>query len=205
MNEAYLESIALTQTLPCLAEPGKIIVIGRPSQSLAEVLPYLAALPNVIVYNPYTLSLTIRRQPGLIALEPDHVSITQVVDTSEGIRLLEALKDAINATWDHRAALVAATQPRRRPRPLEAWALLPQTNCKDCGEATCMAFAFGMIQGRRELAECPVLTKTEAMHDRRLALQSLLGQLMASGSSPSESIIAPDQQRNASPRRRVAS
>jgi hypothetical protein len=35
----YLKAIALTRTLPCLAEPGKIIVIGRPNRALAEVIP----------------------------------------------------------------------------------------------------------------------------------------------------------------------
>ena len=48
----YLDSIALTRTLPCLAEPGKIIVIGKPNRSLDEVLPYLATLPGLIAYNP---------------------------------------------------------------------------------------------------------------------------------------------------------
>ena len=32
---SYLESISLIKTLPCLAEPGKIIVIGNPSRSLS--------------------------------------------------------------------------------------------------------------------------------------------------------------------------
>ena len=64
----YLESIRLTKILPCLAEPGKIIVIGDPSRKLDEVLPYLATLPNVISYNPDSCTLTLRRQPGFISL-----------------------------------------------------------------------------------------------------------------------------------------
>jgi ArsR family metal-binding transcriptional regulator len=76
MSEVFLESIALVRTLPCLAEPGKIIVVGSPSRSLAAVIPYLATLPNVIVYNPQTLSLTLRRQPGLISMDPERVRAT---------------------------------------------------------------------------------------------------------------------------------
>lgn len=56
----YLDFIALTRTLPCLAERGKSIVIGEPSQPLTEVIPYLATLPGVISYNPGTLTLTFR-------------------------------------------------------------------------------------------------------------------------------------------------
>ena len=59
----YLESIRLIKILPCLAKPGKIIVIGDPSRKLDEVLPYLATLPNVISYNPESCTLTLRRRP----------------------------------------------------------------------------------------------------------------------------------------------
>ncbi|MCX6025058.1 MAG: hypothetical protein NTY23_02155 [Chloroflexi bacterium] len=175
MSGTFLESIALVRTLPCLAEPGKIIVVGSPSRSLADVIPYLAALPNVIVYNPQTLSLTLRRQPGLITLESERVSITQVVDAPEGMELLAALIEAINATWEHREELVAATGQRRAPRPLDIWRLLPQTNCRMCGEMTCLAFAFSLVHHRRGVGECEVLGSSEGMVDRQRALKALLG------------------------------
>jgi len=170
----YLESIALTKTLPCLAEPGKIIVVGRPSSSLADVLPYLATLPNVIAFNPATGALTIRRRPGLIALEPTRVSITQVADVEEGLRLLVALTEAINATWEHRLELVPATTGLRAPRPLDLWELLPRTNCRQCGEATCMAFAFGLLQGARTLDACTPLISDPESTERLAALSAML-------------------------------
>ena len=174
-SPAFLESIRLERVWPCLADPGKVIVVGSPSRNLAEVLPFLATLPNVIACNPDAPSLTLRRRPGLITFQPERVSITQVNEASEGIQLLAALTEAINATWEHRAELVAVTGRRRAPRPLDAWALLPQTNCGRCGEATCIAFAFSLLQQRRELAECNVLAKDERFADRRTALQALIG------------------------------
>lgn len=172
---AFLHSIALVNTLPCLAEPGKIIVVGKPSRSLDEVLPYLATLPNVIAYNPQASALTLRRQPGLITLGQERVSITQVTDTHEGLELLAALTAAINATWENRADLVAVTGRRQTPRPLDVWALLPQTNCRKCGEATCMAYAFSLLQQRLDLDACATLTQDEGFADRRLALHGMLG------------------------------
>lgn len=175
VNVAFLQSIALERTLPCLAEPGKIIVVGRPSRALDDVLPYLATLPNVIAYTPEPPSLTLRRRPGLITLQPERVSITQVADEAEGLTLLAALTDAINATWENRAQLVAPTVRRQAPRPLDVWAFLPQTNCGQCGEATCMAFAFGLVQQQCELESCETLARDEAFAARRLALIGLLG------------------------------
>jgi hypothetical protein len=50
------------------------------------------------------------------------------------------------------------------PKPLNAMAifqLLDKSNCRQCGEKTCMAFAGAVFTGRRPLSECPRL-------DRRL-------------------------------------
>lgn len=171
---SYLGAISLTRTLPCLAEPGKIIVIGKPSQPLGEVIPYLATLPGVIAYSPDTLTLTFRRQPGFMTLYPDKVYITQVKDADEGLGLLQTLVEAINATWEHRDELIAARVARRAPRWLDILTLLPQTNCKQCGEATCMAFAAALLQNYRHLTECLPLVADPAFGDRRGTLEAML-------------------------------
>lgn len=169
----YLDGIALTRTYPCLAERGKIVVVGRPSRSLAEVLPYLATLPGVVAYNPERPALTFRRQPGLLTLYAERITFTQVGNVAEGLALLAALVEAINATWEQRAELVAVRERRRPARPLDVYALLPQTNCKQCGEATCMAFAFALLQQRRALEECVPLQEQTALLQQRTALAAL--------------------------------
>ena len=170
----YLSAISLIKTLPCLAEPGKIIVIGKPDRSLDEVTPYLATLPGVISYNPDTLTLTFRRHPGFLTLYPEKVYITQVKDADAGLEVLDALKEAINATWEHRDELSAVTTARRAPRHLDIYALLPQTNCKQCGEATCLAFAVQLIQQKCALDQCLPLQQDPAFSDRRATLEAML-------------------------------
>lgn len=149
-------------------------MIGRPSRSLDEVLPYLATLPGVIAYNPQAHTLTFRRQPGFLTLYSDKVYITQVGNVDEGIELLTALAAAINATWEGRAELVAMTTGRRAPRPLDIWSLLPQTNCKQCGEETCMAFACNLLLNQRALAECLPLLEDPAFAERWAALEAMI-------------------------------
>ena len=170
----YLDGIILTKTLPCLAEPGRLIVIGKPVQPLAAVLPYLATLPGVIAWNPETSTLTFRRPHGFMTLYTDTVTITQVVDTTEGLELFAALKDAINAVWEKRDELTAVTAKKRAPRHLDIWELLPRTNCRQCGETACLAFAVGLLQHNRKLAECPVLYTDPAFADRRATLEAML-------------------------------
>ncbi len=170
----FLESISLTETTPCLAEPGKIIVTGQPSRSLDPVLPFLAALPSVISFNPDTLSLAMRRSPGLISMDPHRVSITQVEDLDHGLQLLVALTDLVNFTWVNRGELCPVTSRKRPPRPLDIYPILPGTNCKACGEATCMAFAYALLNGERAPGDCEPLYKEPAYQDRRQALENIL-------------------------------
>jgi 4Fe-4S ferredoxin len=50
----------------------------------------------------------------------------------------------------------------------------PPTNCRACGEMTCMAFAFILLQSRRTLEECPVMADDPAFADRRAQLAALV-------------------------------
>lgn len=151
-------AISLIRTLPCLADPGKVIVIGETDAAIDGVLPLLnAILPNVVSYHPFSGVMTLRRRPGLITLYPDKVMITQVVDVAEGLALLAAVRDLLNQTWIRRDEIQPRPQGRRVPRPLDVYELLPRTNCRMCGEATCMAFAFGLLEGRQQASACPSL------------------------------------------------
>ena len=108
-------------------------------------------------------------------IEVPGAGITQVKDVQEGLELLASLKDAINATWEGRAELVAASGARRAPRPLDLWTLLPQTNCRACGEETCLAFAFNLLLQKRELVECEPVYREEMYAERRITLEAILG------------------------------
>lgn len=47
--------------------------------------------------------------------------------------------------------------------PLDAYKLLPKTNCRQCGLATCMAFATEVFKVRRPLGDCPFVERSVAM------------------------------------------
>ena len=42
---------------------------------------------------------------------------------------------------------------------MEAWKYLPGTNCKECGEKTCLAFASLLLERKKKLEECPLLSE----------------------------------------------
>lgn len=45
-----------------------------------------------------------------------------------------------------------------RTTAMEVYKLLPKTNCKECGETSCMAFAIKLINRERKLGECPYIS-----------------------------------------------
>ena len=42
---------------------------------------------------------------------------------------------------------------------IEIFKLLPKTNCKECGEPTCLAFAMKLAAGKAELSACPTVSE----------------------------------------------
>jgi hypothetical protein len=48
------------------------------------------------------------------------------------------------------------------PRPknaMEIFTLLDKSNCRECGEKTCLAFAGAVYQGRKKIQDCPKLDR----------------------------------------------
>ena len=57
---------------------------------------------------------------------------------------------------------------------MELYAQLPQTNCKRCGEASCMAFAFLLQRGEARPDGCPPLLEDGKYKDQLAKLAELL-------------------------------
>ena len=45
--------------------------------------------------------------------------------------------------------------------PIDVYKLLPKTNCKECGQENCMAFATKIVNREVQLEQCPPLLKKE--------------------------------------------
>lgn len=65
--------------------------------------------------------------------------------------------------------------PRKDLQPLQIYRLLPRTNCRLCGAATCYAFAFDLISRSRSLPDCPPLQQEEFAENLQ-ALKEALGE-----------------------------
>jgi 4Fe-4S ferredoxin len=63
---------------------------------------------------------------------------------------------------------------------MSLYKLLPNTNCRLCGEQTCYSFALKLAVSQRKLADCPALTETQYA-EKRAALDELIIEAPAIG------------------------
>jgi len=60
-----------------------------------------------------------------------------------------------------------------RLSPLQVTPLLPNTNCKECGEETCMAFAVKLLDHKYEITDCKPLVKDKKYAQKYSKLKDL--------------------------------
>jgi ArsR family metal-binding transcriptional regulator len=83
------------------------------------------------------------------------------------------LIDLVNRTWEHRDEITPDHSTRQRPTPMAIYNLLPNTNCKQCGEPTCYSFALKLATSQRKLRDCPPLFGPQYA-DKLIALEEII-------------------------------
>jgi ArsR family metal-binding transcriptional regulator len=141
-------------------------------EDISAVLPYLNAVLPGAIYVASAPSLAWRKGEYTIVFYPHEVAISNVEDWEGAERELDALLELANSTWQRRAEITPNSETRQRPTPLAIFKLLPQTNCKQCGEPTCFSFALKLVAFQKTLSECRPLE--EAHFAEQAALESLL-------------------------------
>jgi ArsR family metal-binding transcriptional regulator len=145
-------------TPPCDPGAERYSAVARLPNSIAEVLPYLNATLTEAKYMPSANALTWKRAGHLVAFHADRVAVSNVIDREEAVSELDRMIDLVNRTWDRRTKIKPDFQACKQPPPMAIYQHLPRTNCRECGQATCMAFAFGLSLGKQTMEECPALT-----------------------------------------------
>ncbi|MBI5578387.1 MAG: Fe-S cluster protein [Deltaproteobacteria bacterium] len=132
--------------------------IARLDQDVSEALPYLNTVLGGFEYLRDPPAVMFRSRGRLITVHAREIAVNALMDEAEADKILEWLKREINQAWDNRAAITPSTEGAPRPQVLEILKLLPHTNCRQCGEPTCMVFAARAAEGIKSATDCPPLT-----------------------------------------------
>ncbi|CAB1062672.1 Fe-S cluster domain protein [Olavius sp. associated proteobacterium Delta 1] len=131
--------------------------IAHLDQYISEVLPYLNAVLGGFDYLKDPPAVIFRSQGKLITVHGDKIAINALRDEAEADKILEWLKREVNDAWANRESIVPCYDGAPKPKVIEILKLLPRTNCRECGEPTCMVFAARMAEGLKGLKDCPPL------------------------------------------------
>ena len=126
-------------------------------ENISDVLPYLNTVLGAHQYSKNPLSLTLKYDGKLITLYPREIAINIVNDKAEADHILEWLKRKINETWEQRKQIEPCFETSRKPNILDVLKRLPKTNCRECGQNTCMVFAALVAEGTKKPDDCPQL------------------------------------------------
>jgi len=145
--------------------------IAHLEQDISAVLPYLNAVLGGFEYLKDPPAVIFRSQGKFITVHGRKIAINALRDEDEADKILAWLQREINAAWENRKEIEPSYEGAPKPKLIEILKLLPKTNCKECGEPTCMVFAARMAEGVKLPKDCPALGT-----ENRLYLEEYMSQ-----------------------------
>jgi ArsR family metal-binding transcriptional regulator len=168
-----VESYKIIEVLPCLADVRKIRVIAMISEDVSEVLPYINAINKKAIYIKNANAITITEEGKLITIHPRKIALTKLRDEAEAKELLDKTIKLLNETFERKDEIIPDYEKRGRLNVLDLYKLLPKTNCRKCGELTCLAFAASVISESISIMRCANIFKAEYKNSRKKILELL--------------------------------
>jgi len=176
-EQPLVKHLEIVRVIPCLADPDKIRFTAEFDRDISGVFPYLNAALDGAIYHHAGKTLTLRRNGRLITLHPRQAVAAKVDDLEDAHRILEWLIKLINECHRKRSTLKPNYERRAQLTVIDIVKLLPGTNCKKCGHATCLAFAALISAQRASIMACADIFLTPFRAKR----EELVNLLKASG------------------------
>lgn len=172
-NGTFLKTITLCYVAPCMADEKKIRLIAYFNRDITEILPYLNAIIKSASYNKGASTLTFAKERRLINLYNIKTTIAKADDIIDAWHILDEIKELINKTYENRSDIKPNYDEKVKVTALQIYGWLPKTNCRACGEATCLAFACRLLLGEQKLSKCAPLSTELKFEENRKIMQEM--------------------------------
>jgi ArsR family metal-binding transcriptional regulator len=141
----------------CMPSAMSVQCFAHLDEDISEALPYLNAVLGGFTYTKNPPSITFKAQGKLITVHAKKIAINALKDEDEATKIIEWMKREINSAWENREKIEPLYEAAPQPKVIEILKLLPKTNCKECGQPTCMVFAAQVAEGAKGPEDCPPL------------------------------------------------
>ena len=177
-----VNEVTIKKIKPCIASEGKIRVLMQLDAELGDVIPVLVSKypPGTINYIERKNVLTVTIFKRLITIYPSgKISMNKTRDKEEAVKVITSIMNDINNCYSDLKSGDSVNYDELKQKlskigPLAIYNCLPQTNCEECGEATCMAFAMKLLSGDAFLEKCAPLEEESCLKNVS-CLEELLG------------------------------
>ena len=173
-EDDYLKSITLCYVAPCMADEKKVRLIAYFDRDITKLLPYLNAVIKGASYNKNASTLTYAKQRRLINLYNIKVTVSKADDIIDAWMILDDVKKLINDTYHRRDTIKPSYEEKIKVTALQIYGWLPKTNCKACGEATCLAFAVKLLLSEQKLENCKPLSNDNKFAENKVIMQEMI-------------------------------
>ena len=160
---------------PCVADTTKIRLIAHTSRNMSQAFPYLNAEMREASYNAKGPTFTFMDGYRMISMYPQRIAVAKADEIMDGWRTLEMIRCRVNDAWTRRAEIEPCYEMREKPPALEIFKRLPQTNCRACGERTCLAFAVRVWMGELPASKCLPVFQGEYGHLKDALVEICMG------------------------------
>ena len=132
--------------------------IAHLDEDIGEALPYLNAVLDGDSFIKEPTSLTFKMNGKLVTLHSRKIAVNALKDEAEADHVLEWLRQELNDAWENREKITPKYTSKAKPHILDIYKLLPKTNCRECGQPTCMMFASLATEGIKGSVDCARLS-----------------------------------------------
>lgn len=168
-----LKGFRITHILPCLADPDKIRAIVELDEEIHEAFPYINALLKGCIYNHPAMILTLKKDGKIITLYPRKATIAKAVDGNDVRETMDWIRRLTREVAEKKEEIQPDFSRGVELKALDIFKLLPGTNCRACGEPTCLAFSVKMLGGEVSILRCATLFTPAFLEKRQLLLELL--------------------------------
>jgi ArsR family metal-binding transcriptional regulator len=151
-------------------------------EDISEIMPYINAIAVNAWYDHENATLILKEPGQAFALRPHEIRIARLAEPSRAGEIGIAVVARINSIWAEREKIVPRFETRKLSSVIDIIKLLPRTNCRRCGYATCLAFAAALRSLQAEVESCRPLADPghEAQRQRISDLCDLAGESIGS-------------------------
>jgi ArsR family metal-binding transcriptional regulator len=139
----------------CQADAKGVHCFAHLQQDVSDALPYLNSVLGGFQYLQNPPAVTFKAHGKLITVHGKKIAVNALKDETEAKKIVEWMKNEINNAWDNRGGIEPSITGMPKPGIIDILKLLPKTNCRDCGEPTCMVFATRVAEGAKGAEDCP--------------------------------------------------